>query len=439
MSPVFDDALAAQLSRRSVLRAAGTGLAGLGAASLLAACGGGSGGSSDGKATVRMWTWYSQQQEIFPRLISEFQAAHPNITVENRIFGDTNSYLPALQAAVAGGDPPEIFAPHVLALQYGNAGISADLTTELGSDFTADFFDSANQEYTDNGKQYALGWMAQTFGIFYNPALLQQAGVGEPETWDDLISASQAVKQRTGKIGTVFGNNPGTNGLDLFLPMITQITDDPTFVLKLDKLSDGITWEDPAVVQALGVMDKLVKGGTFQDGINATQTPQAEQLLYTGAGAMLFMGSWAPQDFVQNAPPEFVSSYKVMETPAMQPGGKRWCANQAGAGLAVSATSPNKDAALEFVRFLYETDRYAQAMNDSNSMPSTKSAAEQVKDPVLQQMTSWLLEGKGCPHILFGPGSSASADPLAALIDGAASPEETATAMQAAVRSAGGR
>jgi raffinose/stachyose/melibiose transport system substrate-binding protein len=438
MSPVSDDAPAAHVTRRTVLRAATTGIAGLGAASLLAACGG-SGGGGGGRATVRLWTWYTQQQDIFPRLISEFEAAHPNITVENRMFGDTNSYLPALQAAVAGGDPPEIFAPHVLALQYGTAGVSADLTAELGSDFTADFFDSTNQEYTEDGKQYALGWMAQTFGIFYAPALLQQAGVGEPETWDDLMAASLAVQQRTGKIGTLFANNPGTNGLDLFLPMLTQITDDPTFVLKLDKLSDGITWEHPAVVEGLGVMDRLVRGGTFQDGINATQTSQAEQLLYTGQAAMLFMGSWVPQDFAQQAPPEFASSYKVMQTPAMRPGGKHWCANQAGAGLAVSATSPNKDAALEFVRFLYDTDRYATAMNDSNSMPSTKSAAQQVSDPVLQQMTSWLLEGNGCPHILFGPGSSASADPLAALIDGAASPQDTARAMQAAVQNAGGR
>jgi ABC-type glycerol-3-phosphate transport system substrate-binding protein len=440
MSPVPNDAPAAQIARRTVLKAAATGLAGLGVTPLLAACGGGSGGAGGGRTTVRMWTWYTQQQDIFPRLISDFEAANPSITIENRVFGDTSSYLPALQAAVAGGDPPEIFAPHVLALQYGNAGISADLLADLGADFTADFFESANQEYTDGGRQYALGWMAQTFGIFYSPAMLEQSGVtAEPQTWDELMTASLAVQERTGKIGAVLANNPGTNGLDFFLPMLTQLTDDPTFVLRLDKLADGLTWEDPVVVEALGVVERLVRGGTFQEGINATQTNQAEQLLYSGAAAMLFMGSWVPQDFAQNAPPEFVQSYKVMQTPAMRPGGRHWTANQAGAGLAVSETSPNKAAALEFIRFLYDTDRYAATMNESNSMPSTKSAAEQVSDPVLKQMTSWLLEGNGCPHILFGPGSSATSDPLAALLDLAASPQDTARAMQAAVLNAGGR
>jgi ABC-type glycerol-3-phosphate transport system substrate-binding protein len=436
-SQPLDRALHASISRRGALKAAAAGLAGLTAAPLLAACGSG-GGSSNGKATVRMWTWYTQQQSIFPKLIKDFEAAHPNIKIENRVFGDTNSYLPALQTAVSGGNPPEIFGPHVLALQYGQNGISADLTKELGSSFTKDFFDSANQEYTADGKQYALGWMAQTFGIFYDPRILHQAGVSEPETWDDLLAASKTIKQKTGKFGCVLANNPGTNGLDFFLPIITQIKNDPTFLLKLDQLDGGATWEDPAVVQALQVVQNLVKGGAFQPGVNATQTNQGEQLLYTGKAAMLYMGSWVPQDFQQNAPPDFVKNYKVMPTPALKSGAKHWCANQAGAGLAVSNVSKNKDAALEFIKFIYQTDRYAKTMNDSHSMPSTKSAAEQVSDPLLKQMTSWLLQGNGCPHILFGKGSSATADPLASLLGGSSSPGATAKAMQAAVKSARG-
>ncbi len=180
-------------SRRALLTYGSLGLAALGAAPLLAACGGsgtssgsgsGSGSSSGGgKTTVRMWTWYNEQQKEFPRLIQEFEAKNPSITVENRLFGTPDQFLPALAAAVSGGDVPEIFAPHIRALTYGQAGVSADLKTELGADFLADFFQSTKDEYTLNGKQYALGWMAQTFGIFYNPDLMKAAGVkGEPET-----------------------------------------------------------------------------------------------------------------------------------------------------------------------------------------------------------------------------------------------------------------
>ena len=144
--------------RRSLLKGALGGAAALGLGPVLAACGGsdsGGGTSSGGKAVVRMWSWYNDQEDQFPKLIEKFEAAHSNIKVENRIFGTPDQYLPALQAAVAGGDVPEIFAPHTRALTYGTGGISADLKKDLGDDFLKDFFDSANQEYTLAGKQYA--------------------------------------------------------------------------------------------------------------------------------------------------------------------------------------------------------------------------------------------------------------------------------------------
>jgi ABC-type glycerol-3-phosphate transport system substrate-binding protein len=202
--------------RRSLLTGALGGAAALGLGPVLAACGGSDSGgtTSGGKAVVRMWSWYNDQEDQFPKLIEKFEASHSNIKVENRIFGTPDQYLPALQAAVAGGDVPEIFAPHTRALTYGAGGISADLKKDLGDDFLKDFFDSANQEYTLDGKQYAVGWMAQTFGLFYNPDLLQKAGVGEDEieTWDDLIAAAAKIRA-IGKHPVALSCNPTTRGL----------------------------------------------------------------------------------------------------------------------------------------------------------------------------------------------------------------------------------
>jgi ABC-type glycerol-3-phosphate transport system substrate-binding protein len=421
------------ITRRGLLKAGLGGAAGLAMAPSLAACGGTSG---NGKATVRFWTWYTYQRDQWPQLIEEFERTHPTITIQPRLFGSTDAYLPALQAAVSGGNPPEIFAPHVLAVEYGKAGISADLAKELGSGFLADFIDSTNRQYTDGGKQYAVGWMAQTFGIFYNPRLLSAAGVDPPETWDDLLAVAAAVKAKASALPCVLSNNPGTNGIDFFWPLITQVTDDPGYVLRLDRLEGGARWTDPPVIAALELMDRLIRGGAFQEGINATQTLPAEQLFYTGRAAMLYLGSWVPQDIQQNGPPEFTKAYRVAQTPALRAGAKHWCANQAGAGLAVSDTSENKEAALEFLRFLYETERYVDVMNASASMPSTKSAAARVSDPVLREMTSWLLAGNGAPHIPFGQGSAGTADPLAAFVGGQSTPQQAARQMQDTVEQA---
>ncbi|GAA1434327.1 extracellular solute-binding protein [Microlunatus lacustris] len=432
--------------RRTLLRAALGGAAALGTGSLLAACGSddapsASGGTNAGgsPATVRMWSWYGEQKDEFPKLVAKFQEANPNIKVENRVFGTPDQYLPALQAAVAAGDVPEIFAPHTRALTYGTGGISADLKADLGDDFLSDFFESANQEYTLDGKQYAVGWMAQTFGLFYNPDLLDEAGVDPEslETWDDLIAAAPKIKA-TDKYGVSFSANPGTSAMDFFLPLLTQVSDDPTFFLKLDQGLDGITWTDPVVVQALELQKRIVDAGVFQPGTTGTSGDQAPQIFYTEKSAMLFNGSWTPQGFIQNASKEFVNKYKVMKNPAIRPGAKHWTANQAGAGWAVAETSPSKDAALTFLKFLYDEANYSPAMNNTNSMPATKSAAAAIENPVMKQMTSWLIEGEGCPHIPFGNGTVAAADPLVQLFEGKGEPAEVAQQMQAAVENARG-
>lgn len=157
-----------------MLKAGGTAAAALAMAQLVAACAP-SGRSSGGNTVVRMWSWYKDQQDEFPKLIKAFEEKDPSIKTENRIFGTPDQYLLALQAA-AEGDVPEIFAPRARALVCGTPGISADPTKELGSTFLQDFFDSADKEYTTGGKQYAVGWLAQTFGIFYNPDLLAAPG-----------------------------------------------------------------------------------------------------------------------------------------------------------------------------------------------------------------------------------------------------------------------
>jgi ABC-type glycerol-3-phosphate transport system substrate-binding protein len=439
-------AMSAPFRRRNFLKAALGGAAAIGTGSLLAACGGDdtapSGTSSNAggnPATVRLWSWYTEQKDEFPKLVAAFQDKNPNIKVEARVFGTPDQYLPALQAAVASGDVPEIFAPHTRALTYGEGGISADLKKELGDSFLSDFFDSANQEYTLNGKQYALGWMAQTFGIFYNPEIFARAKV-DPEsiqTWDDLIAAAPKIKS-VGKESLAISCNPTTSSLDFFLPLLTQVSDDPTFFLRLDQL-DGVTWEDPVVVQAIDLNKKIVEGKVFQPGTTGTSGPQAEQMFYTEKSAMYFSGSWSPQGFVQNASKEFVEKYKVMKTPAIADGKKHWTANQAGAGFAVSETSKNKDAALTFLKFMYESGQYSPTMNNSNSMPATKSAAAQIENPIMKQMTSWLIEGEGCPHIPFGNGSTAAGDPLSKVFDGTAGDSAAlAKEMQAAVENAKG-
>ena len=366
--------------------------------------------TSGNPATVRFWSWYVEQEDYFPQVIEDFQAANPNIEVELRIIADVEgAYLPALLAAAAGDDLPEIYGPHVHSVEFGRQGLAADLVTELGADFMADFFPSANSMFVLGDAQYAIGWMAQTMGIYYDPDVFAAAGIdGEPETWDELIEASNLIKSNvSGSLGVMQQADNGFSVNDTWFPMITGFSDDPDLVRQLDE-RDGATWTDQPVVDALTLYQRTVDEGLWQEGMTGMDNIACLNALYAGAGAAYYSGSWNPPTIYADGPPELVERLRVMKTPAVAAGGRHWTGNSAGAAFSVANNSPNKDAALTFIEYLYSPEVYSKIMIDSSSMPATQSAAEQVTDPLITTMASWLPDG--CRHWLVGPAGQIVAD-----------------------------
>jgi ABC-type glycerol-3-phosphate transport system substrate-binding protein len=362
-------------------------------------------------ATVRFWSWYTDQQDQFPKVIADFEAKNPNIKVDLEIKADvTGAYLPALLAAAAADDLPEIYAPHVYSVEFGKKGLGADLIKELGSDFMADFYPSTCKMFVDGNAQYAVGWMAQTMGIYYNSELFQQAGInGEPESWDDMITASNQIKSKiSGNLGICEIAVDGFSVCDTWLPMITGFSNDTDTLRQLD--FHEIKWTDKAVVDSLTLYRKTLDENLWQKGATGMDDNACMNALYTGVAAGVYSGSWEPVGIYKSASPDFIKKLKVMKTPTVTAGGRHWTGNSAGAAFSVANHSPNKDAALTFLKYLYSPEVYAWTMNQSFSMASTKTAAAQATDPLIKTMASWLPDG--CRHWLVGPAGQVIADAI---------------------------
>ena len=376
------------------------------------------GKSSGGNpAVVRFWCWYQEQQDQFPKIISDFEAKNPNIKIDYQLKTDvTNAYLPALLAAAAGDDLPEIYAPHVHSVEFGKKGLAADLAKEMGSSFIDSFYPSAVSMFQDGAAVYAVGWMAQTMGIFYDPDAFSKAGInGEPETWDDMIAASNALKTKlNGNLGLMQSASDGFSINDTWLPMITAVSDNPDLVKNLD--AHTIKWTDQAVVDSLILYKKTLDGGAWQKNQTGMTQDDCKNALYQGKAAAYYSGSWNPTTFYKDAPADLMKRLKVMRTPAAKAGGRHWTGNSAGAAFSVSNHSKNKDAALTFFKYLYSPEVYGWAMNESKSMPATKEAVAAVTDPFMKTMASWLPDG--CRHWLTGPAGQVVADTISAFTAG---------------------
>jgi multiple sugar transport system substrate-binding protein len=72
--------------------------------------GGGGGGAAAGPITLRFSWWGSDsRQQYTQKLIDQYEAAHPGITIEPD-FTSFTDYWDRLATATAGGDAPDVMA-----------------------------------------------------------------------------------------------------------------------------------------------------------------------------------------------------------------------------------------------------------------------------------------------------------------------------------------
>jgi multiple sugar transport system substrate-binding protein len=173
------------------------------AALALTACGGGSSDqpAAGGKTTVKLALWNYATTPEFKALIEGFEKANPDVDVEPvDILSD--DYNEKLTTMLAGGDSTDILTmKNVIGYaQYANRGQLLPLTDEAGK------LDPAKQSgldaYKIEDKYFALPYRQDFWVLYYNKALLKQAGVPETKlenlTWADYAALAKSLTKGNG-------------------------------------------------------------------------------------------------------------------------------------------------------------------------------------------------------------------------------------------------
>ncbi|MDR7276269.1 ABC transporter substrate-binding protein [Catenuloplanes atrovinosus] len=191
------------ISRRNVLSLA----AGVGAASALAACGGGGGDASGDISTEPVtlrFTWWGSdaRHKRTQQAIDLFQAKHTNITIKGE-FKDWNGYWDSLATTVAANDAPDIIQMDELYLaSYAERGALLDLGTAEKHLKTADIEATALDTGKVDGKLYAIPTGLTAYSFIVNDDLLKQFNVTLPDTaawsWEDLRTVGDQVSKASG-------------------------------------------------------------------------------------------------------------------------------------------------------------------------------------------------------------------------------------------------
>ncbi len=333
--------------------------------------------------------------EFFETFNSEFEAANPGVSIDMTVVNaddiptvnqtrlnakdidvttiSVTGFDKAVQPYMTGADAP-------FWQQLIEAGLLMDLSDQP---FVQNYDEAAIEDGSFDGSVYSVGLgRTITSGMFVNLDLLAEVGIDTPTTWDELVSACDAVTDAGSKCMIVGGQDGwpvfvGTYGL-----LGALYPDQQALVEGL--WTGDLKWND---AQGLELFEKY---GTYADMLDAESaglTGDSAAQRYT-AGDVAFgpMGAWNAGPIDDAA--EFEWTYIPF------PGSDDAADNQTFFGkydmsLAIAADTPVPDIATAYLAAFSEPDSYNAFANATNYLPTQPTAT---LDNTLGQATASILQ-----------------------------------------------
>ena len=133
--------------------------------------------------------------------------------------------LTKLRAAALGTAAPMVAKlPILWGVEFAAKGQLEELKPEDVGYATADFWPGAMKSVTYDGKTFGVPTNNETMAVVWNAELFKEAGLDPetpPATWDDLVTYSKQIKDKTGKngFGMVARQNAGNTPFR-FMPQL---------------------------------------------------------------------------------------------------------------------------------------------------------------------------------------------------------------------------
>ena len=403
-------------TRRRFLRLTAGGLAAGSLAPILAACGGGEGeeaapppppaepaepaapppAASTGAAepaappaidgggeTLKMWWWGEQEaigiQQWVDETIEQFKAeANYNI---DPLLMDTSQVIPQFTNAAAAGEPPDI--------QFVFNGIYHMENTWLGyiqplnglvSDDTL-AASGATALSTFEGQQYRVGFYIVGFGLEYDKAAFENAGLdpdSPPTTWDAFLDACDKIKT-SGIIPISGGIKDGFFGEWYFVNTLTQNLNSPADALNL--FIGELDWRDPQYHEHWVKLQELYDNGFINEDINSLELYQGIQLTETGKAAMTINTTAA----LPAAQEILGDRLGYMVFPTFGTGSMAGIPITDTQGFCIPAKAADPQGAAAFLEFMHSEDRVNAMWTTSRALPADeKFDSSLIDDPFLK-------------------------------------------------------
>jgi len=256
----------------------------LASALALSACSGGD-GDSDGEVTLDFPTWQASEpgyQEFWEAAVEEFEESHSGVTInlEQISFDD---YQQSLVTRFAANDGPAIVhLPTRFFPSFADQGFLAGLDDRLGETDILETWPVSQDQLMWEGEYQGVLLLSYGYVLYYNSAMLDEAGVEVPTSYEELIDAAEQLTA-DGVYGIAMDTAQNPNLLmELAWPVVGSghaVVDD-----------SGYAFTDPEVVSIAEQVREL-----SQYAPQGLASEQKRQYFADGNAAMMIDGPFVGQ------------------------------------------------------------------------------------------------------------------------------------------------
>ena len=314
------------------------------------------GGSTGGPGELQLagFASSSAEDEELRSILSTY-SEQSGVNVE---FNPSPDYDTTLQAALAGGTPPDLFYVNDNRLaDLAEAGTLAEMSDLI--DNPDDFYPALREAFSYEGTMHCPPKDFSTLALQYNTDMFEEAGIDPPTNWEELRSAAEQLTT-DGVAGLVLA--PEWFRWGVFVQQAGGgLTNDENTEMTLD--------EQP-VQEALSYLEELYSNGwaVAPADIDAGWAGEA---FGQEKAAMTIEGNWIVPALSANFPDV---NWAVAELPEGPEGQATYSFSVC---YAVAQSASNPEASWELANYLVSSEQLLQFTEKFPVMPSRPSLEEQ--------------------------------------------------------------
>ncbi|QJD84242.1 ABC transporter substrate-binding protein [Cohnella herbarum] len=295
------------------------------------------------RIVLRIWSFHQSEEFGFWQWLGEeYAKVNPNVEVKVEYISSDDYFSGnRMPSSFASGHGPDIFFVSAGTIRkYVNSGILQALDEHFTEDMRNDFFKSALDSVTVDGRIYAIPFETELLGLYYNEKLFREKGISPPATWEQMREAASRLGtgKRSGLTVETFG---GVYQSFSWLPFLWQAGAD---LVAEEGGASGLT--APGARTMYGFFRDMAKDGLLN--LHPSRPTTDIGILASGETAMQVSGSWNIRTLEANYSDQEIG---VVPLP-VPPGGKELTA-AGGWKIGVNHFGSNADEAAKFILWAF--------------------------------------------------------------------------------------